>query len=801
VQYQKKKSAGLGTYKREVKVWAELYNPLPTDPTSKTDPTLTDGGAARMYGNGSARYRLAICMPKSGSTLIDDALRGNPKNVLGTPTLAATLAADGTELDFVYKTNPGGLEYAIVEADMAQKESLMPSGGINTGTADQGYYVIGPTGPALSGLANPLTVTSSKMTYNVSVPAGTGLDDENPPAVNPPDPPTLLLQRLACPHMPWNGEKTDKLNYNPWITVDYMKDVDKDSTTGFVYLANRDDKDEKGRKSDGRMDPYVANPTNPTYRSPQTGPDTTKNVQHTFFSVNTPKTTPFSWLVHADRQINSPMELLHVSAFRPFELTQEFKNTTTGKLTPFNHRVPWFDEDQTAGSGNSHRLYRLFEFIETRSRVSGLEAPATKAKAGSNVTVSTVTALLPTEVEVTPETMTGITASGLPVSIQVGSTLVIAPPSPSIDAQGLSHENVVVTAVTATTFKAKFFKSHTAPFEIRLTDTGDRVPGKINVNTMWDAKTDANTLLALADSKAAGGANNFTDSDVTTIYGKLVDTRMPGDTTYSIAAGSFSEKDKPFWGMGMGTYASAPGKQFDSFGLDNTFFRAYPGGTTRLFEAPAGSSSSTHPYARYELMSKIFNNVTTRSNVFAVWLTVGFFEVTDDTVRPVKLGAEIGRSENRNVRHRMFAIVDRTALKARSALIGADNKPAQLTVPIFGTGPQVAQVNWVTGNLTPPGNWTTPGVLTGGLPWSLQTGSLVVIGTGTNQEIVTISSASQTSTLPAAGKINAVFTKPHSIGEIIYVYYVVPGNPGPVDRFNPRDPLYQDLVPYLSIIN
>jgi hypothetical protein len=66
--------------------------------------------------------------------------------------------------------------------------------------------------------------------------------------------------------------------------------------------------------------------------------------------------------------------------------------------------------------------------------------------------------------------------------------------------------------------------------------------------------------------------------------------------------------------------------------------------------------SAKHPYIQQQLLNKIYNHISYRSNVFAVWVTVGFFEVDPSG----KLGKEIGRAEGRQIRHRMFSIVDRS---------------------------------------------------------------------------------------------------------------------------------------------
>jgi hypothetical protein len=209
-----------------------------------------------------------------------------------------------------------------------------------------------------------------------------------------------------------------------------------------------------------------------------------------------------------------------------------------------------------------------------------------------------------------------------------------------------------------------------------------RITGKININSIWDLET----FRALCDAQ---GTNNFTQADVDAIWAQLLKLRSPiyannnpGMTTFT-QFGSLvgptnltgAVVDRPFLGQGAGHFPLGTTPQYpQGQDINDTLFRTFAPNTStptdaRLFDIPPPRSTTLantdiNPYIQTELMRKIFNNVTTRSNVFAVWVTVGFFEVKDDTARPVKLGAEMNAAEGKAVRHRMFAVVDRSLLPA-----------------------------------------------------------------------------------------------------------------------------------------
>jgi hypothetical protein len=279
--------------------------------------------------------------------------------------------------------------------------------------------------------------------------------------------------------------------------------------------------------------------------------------------------------------------------------------------------------------------------------------------------------------------------------------------------------------------------------------------------------------------------NFYNAGAVSTLFTRYQTSRTPGgapDTT----------KDRPFWGLAPGLAAPGDPQYPVANGLDLTLFRADPAPPAaspagkRLFEPnpteynndTAGQSLSGHPYARFELLNKIFNNVTTRSNVFAVYTTVGYFDYTGG-----KLGAEIGATEGRAVRHRSFTIVDRSALTVTT------NQAAtpQLVRPFFLESS--AAVTKGSSQMTLP---AISGVYDG-TPWSIVAGATLFVDFGSSQETMTVSSvAGNTVTFTTA------FANAHPAGAAVANAQL--GNPGPQPRFDPRNPAYGPVVRYFSII-
>lgn len=68
------------------------------------------------------------------------------------------------------------------------------------------------------------------------------------------------------------------------------------------------------------------------------------------------------------------------------------------------------------------------------------------------------------------------------------------------------------------------------------------------------------------------------------------------------------------------------------------------------------NNSARHPYFRHQTLQRLSNTLTTRSNVYACWITVGYFEVDNTGLLGQELHADTGEIK----RHRAFYMIDRT---------------------------------------------------------------------------------------------------------------------------------------------
>lgn len=332
----------------------------------------------------------------------------------------------------------------------------------------------------------------------------------------------------------------------------------------------------------------------------------------------------------------------------------------------------------------------------------------------------------------------------------------------------------------------RMFEFFAAGNTMQWSPVGGRAIGRININTVWDREI----FRALVDPQPSNFFYDPSLGNIDKMFDKLVVYRSPEHAP--------GPNDKPFLARG------------GALDIDNTFFRADPfdnraippQNKRRLFEVesidPNSGFNQGHPYVQQELLRKLFNNVTTRSNVFAVWLTVGFFEVTDEATR--QLGPELGRAEGRHIRHKMFAILDRSSLTISSSV-----NPATMALQ-----PQVGKVG-PQPIIIPTLDQIVPGTRSVKIPrnsmldfegadWTIRAGDYLLVDPGPNQEIVRVTGT-------GADYVTAAFRASHSanislirVSDSQGVPAGLPGNPGPQPRFDVRNPMYQGIVRYFSVI-
>ena len=182
-----------------------------------------------------------------------------------------------------------------------------------------------------------------------------------------------------------------------------------------------------------------------------------------------------------------------------------------------------------------------------------------------------------------------------------------------------------------------------------------REPAKININTIYDK--------FVFDSLING------DSSVLNLWQNIVDSRRgygTGASIYNTNNNWPTMFGQPFRPVNSGNLVPLPNMM--SNGLNCTLLR--PGTTPPLqpLLSPNPALMATNPRRdayrqgdrnamfRYHALQRFRNLLTTRSNVYAVWTTMGYFEVDDRGLLGQELGADSGAVE----RHRGFAIIDRS---------------------------------------------------------------------------------------------------------------------------------------------
>ncbi len=364
-----------------------------------------------------------------------------------------------------------------------------------------------------------------------------------------------------------------------------------------------------------------------------------------------PKSRSSRLLFDFSLNLQSPLPLYNTQSAYPItvpSLTGGYSLAYNAAMSPtsggtassyFGHLLNFFDAGNANTASNvppyyPANLYRIFEYLQVPSKFVGTE-----------------TVLSPT----------GAAAGAF-----------VNPPSASMagDSPGVPY-----------TQGSSSFGTYLRPPLNKVSEYRD--PGRININTVTDMYTTPPFPISQAIANCLGdGSTNLINDIVASRQGAANMPSYFANPFRSFAGASLT--NSIYTDPSVNGGSPTPLRDIDVTLLRPSALNSTNGWPVALFDFPniatAGSwqpydDPTRNPYFRIQNASKVTNLLTTRSNVYAVWITVGYFQVTPYNGTPAisgtmsqaqvypdgyLIGAELGSDTGEIKRHRAFYIFDRT---------------------------------------------------------------------------------------------------------------------------------------------
>ena len=178
-----------------------------------------------------------------------------------------------------------------------------------------------------------------------------------------------------------------------------------------------------------------------------------------------------------------------------------------------------------------------------------------------------------------------------------------------------------------------------------------RDPGRVNINTIYNPWT----WSAILNGRLGPLFREITDSRRGDTSSLNILNPMTANVPTFFA--------NPFRAATSGALVPAGANLDLGNEIDATLMRRSQSSGTPLFATDSSSNpeyvnQTRNPLLRFQDLQRLSNLLTTRSNVYAIWITVGYFEV--DPNNPLSVVRELGSDIGEVRRHRAFYIVDRT---------------------------------------------------------------------------------------------------------------------------------------------